>query len=312
VQLSKPVVQLRVPLTDAASRLNGAIASKPQSSPRPEEPTLEDADRLGDPDDPLDCRDFDLEVYHFMRSAETSNLPSPDLFSNQPSVTPRMRATVVDWLVEVHRKLRMHTDTLYLTVNLIDQYLTVNTIDKADLQRLGCAALLLAAKGGELHPPVLIDFVELSDQSFSADALKQMEASLFASVHFRVDPVLPSMFLKRFLRLAKPDLRLSMLSHFVLESSLLEPEFIGMVPSKLAAAAICLATALERGPNQWDSYLQKNTGYALQHIADTAQKLFHVIVTASTGRFQAIRKKYSTQPMCRVSAGPFPETAVLQ
>jgi hypothetical protein len=224
--------------------IEGAVAPKPYCSPCPEEPTIEDADRLGDPDDPLDCRDFDLEVYRSMRSAESSNLPSPDLFSNQTSVTSRMRATVVDWLVEVHRKLRMHTDTLYLTVMLIDQYLTVNTIDKTDLLRLGCAALLLAAKSGELRPAMLAEIVGLSDQSFSVDALKQMEASLFTSVHFHVDPVLPSMVLKRFLRLTKADFRLSMLSHFILETSLLEAEFIGMVPSKLAAAAICLATAL--------------------------------------------------------------------
>jgi hypothetical protein len=301
-----------MPLTDAACRLNGTVAWKSQCSPRQEEPTIEDADRLGDPDDPLDCHDFDLEVYHFMRSAEMSNLPSPDVFSNQTGVTPRMRATVVDWLVEVHRKLRMHTDTLYLTVMLIDQYLTVNTIDKTDLQRLGCAALLLAAKSGELHPPTVLDLVELSEQSFSIDALKQMEASLFASVQFHVDPVLPSMFLKRFLRLTKTDLRLSMLSHFILETSLLEAEFIGMVPSKLAAAAICLATALERGPNQWDSYLQKNTGYALSHLSDTVQKLLQLVLTSSTGRFQTIRKKYSTQQMCRASAGPFPDAVILQ
>jgi hypothetical protein len=312
MQLFRPVVQPRVPLTDAASRLNATIALKPQCGPHQEEPTIEDADRLGDPDDPLDCRDFDLEVYRFMRSAETSNLPSPDLFANQTSVTPRMRATVVDWLVEVHRKLRMHTDTLCLTVMLIDQYLTVNTIDKTDLQRLGCAALLLAAKSAELNPPTLFDLFELSGQSFSIDALKQMEASLFTSLQFRVDPVLSSMFLKRFLKLAKTDLRLSMLSHFILEASLLEAEFIGMVPSKLAAAAICLATAIERGPNQWDSYLQKNTGYGLSHLSDTVQKLLQVVATSSTGRFQTIRKKYSTQPMCRVSAGPFPETVILQ
>jgi hypothetical protein len=260
----------------------------------------------------MDCFDFDLEIYHSMRNAECNTMPATDIFARQATITARMRATVIDWLVEVHRKLRMHTDTLYSTVMLIDIYLTATDIDKAHFQRLACAALLIAAKNSEMRPPSLRELVDLADKSFTIVALSRMEAALFSAVGFHVDYILPSMFLKRFLRLVDPDVRLSMLAHFICETALLDAELIGMVPSRLAAAVVCLSVSLERGPGQWTPYLETNTGYKLQHIVELVQKLLLSVVTSATGRFQAIRKKYAGQSMCRVSAGPFPEALKLK
>jgi hypothetical protein len=260
----------------------------------------------------MDCSEFDLEVYRFMKSMETVALPFPDLFSRQTNITARMRATVVDWLVEVHRKLRMHTDALYLSVMLIDQYLTTTDLDKGKLQSLACAALLIAGKSGEIRPPSLLDLVSLSNKSFTVIALSQMEAALFAAVNYHVDPILSSMFLKRFLRLVNTDVRLSMLAYFVCETALLDAGFIGMTPSHVAAAAVCLAVTLERGAGQWTAFLEGNTGYKLEQIAELVQKLLQLVITSSAGQFCSIGKKYGTQSMCRVSARPFPDTIKLQ
>jgi len=35
-----------------------------------------------------------------------------------------MRAILVDWLVDVHAKFKLLTETLFLTVNIIDRYLS--------------------------------------------------------------------------------------------------------------------------------------------------------------------------------------------
>jgi hypothetical protein len=97
-----------------------------------------------------------------------------------------------------------------------------------------------------------------------------------------------------------------------LETSLLEADFIGIAPSKMAAAAVCLGMALEKGPDQWDAYFERNTGYGVSNLNDVVQKLLHAVASSATGRFQAIKKKYSSHPMCRVSLGPFPDTITLQ
>ena len=42
---------------------------------------------------------------------------------NQPDINEKMRAILIDWLVEVHLKFKLYPETLYLTINLIDRYL---------------------------------------------------------------------------------------------------------------------------------------------------------------------------------------------
>ena len=42
---------------------------------------------------------------------------------NQEDINEKMRAILVDWLVEVHLKFKLLPESLFLTINLIDRYL---------------------------------------------------------------------------------------------------------------------------------------------------------------------------------------------
>lgn len=42
---------------------------------------------------------------------------------NQDDLNEKMRAILIDWLVGVHTKFNLKTQTLFITVNLIDKYL---------------------------------------------------------------------------------------------------------------------------------------------------------------------------------------------
>ncbi|KAH0793272.1 cyclin-A1 [Histomonas meleagridis] len=309
-QINRPQPAHRA-LRDASARANVGDLTRKRLNPihqnkfKTEKVKLE---RIGSPESPQDATEYELEVYLFMKHNELKELPSPELFQIQSNITPRMRSTVIDWLVDVHRKMKMHTDTLYLTVYLIDRYLSKFDLDKSKFQRLGCAALLIASKNYEIYPPSIDDLVELADKSFTRTALIRMEASLFACNDFHVDPILSSMFLKRYLRLISPESKTSMLAYFISETALLYPDFIGEVPSKLAAASVCLAMVITEGQSQWDRYLEINTGYKLSDISQLAQKLAQAVVTSTTSRFQAIRKKYANQQMESVSLIQIPES----
>lgn len=39
----------------------------------------------------------------------------------------------VDWLVKVHYRLELQTEALFLTINIIDRYLSLTSIPKRDL-----------------------------------------------------------------------------------------------------------------------------------------------------------------------------------
>ncbi|XP_059239901.1 cyclin-P isoform X4 [Mustela nigripes] len=82
------------------------------------------------------------------------------------TVTPEMRALVVDWLIQVHEYLGLAGDTLYLAVHLLDSYLRAGRVRLHRLQLLGVACLFVACKMEEcVLPEVMLlatYFLELS------------------------------------------------------------------------------------------------------------------------------------------------------
>ena len=66
--------------------------------------------------------------------------------TKQNDINEKMRAILIDWLVEVHLKFKLMIETLYLTVNIIDRFLEKETISRNKLQLVVVAAMFLASK----------------------------------------------------------------------------------------------------------------------------------------------------------------------
>lgn len=45
----------------------------------------------------------------------------------QSDINESMRAILVDWLIDVHLKFKLLNETLFLTVNIIDRYLSAKS-----------------------------------------------------------------------------------------------------------------------------------------------------------------------------------------
>ena len=51
----------------------------------------------------------------------------PTYMKKQPEINEKMRAILIDWLIQVHLRFGLLAETLYLTVTIIDRYLSVRT-----------------------------------------------------------------------------------------------------------------------------------------------------------------------------------------
>jgi len=80
-----------------------------------------------------------------------------------------MRTTLIDWLVEVAQEYNLRRQTLYLTVNYVDRYLSCKTISRSRLQLVGITCMWLAAKYEELDPPTADEFVYIADNTYTRD-----------------------------------------------------------------------------------------------------------------------------------------------
>ncbi|OEU23714.1 Cyclin_N-domain-containing protein [Fragilariopsis cylindrus CCMP1102] len=76
----------------------------------------------------------------------------------QPHINENMRCILVDWLIEVHYKFKLFPETLYLTANILDRFLskTEESVVKRDLQLVGVTALLISAKYEEITASKLL------------------------------------------------------------------------------------------------------------------------------------------------------------
>lgn len=45
--------------------------------------------------------------------------------TEQSEIDERMRRILIDWLIQVHNKFTLLQETLYLTISIVDRYLSV-------------------------------------------------------------------------------------------------------------------------------------------------------------------------------------------
>ena len=83
----------------------------------------------------------------FMKNSyfQLRNRPKPGYMRKQPDITINMRSILVDWLVEVAEEYKLHRETLCLSVNYIDRFLSQMSVVRGKLQLVGAASMFLAA-----------------------------------------------------------------------------------------------------------------------------------------------------------------------
>jgi len=87
--------------------------------------------------------------FHFVSSIQAKYAVQPYM-DKQEDLNNKMRSILVDWLVEVHFKFKLYPATLWLTVNIIDRFLSKVPIKRARLQLVGISSFFIACKFEEV------------------------------------------------------------------------------------------------------------------------------------------------------------------
>ncbi|EPS73971.1 hypothetical protein M569_00786 [Genlisea aurea] len=240
---------------------------------------IESGDKIADVDDNLDdpqlCAAIACDIYRHLRASEAKKRPAANFMEKiQKDINASMRAILIDWLVEVAEEYRLVPDTLYLTVNYIDRYLSGNPMDRQRLQLLGVSCMMIAAKYEEICAPQVEEFCYITDNTYFKDEVLLMESSVLNYLKFEMTAPTTKCFLRRFVRAAQgadeaPLLLLECLSNFVAELSLLEYGMLRFAPSMIAASAIFLAKfILLPSKRPWNATLRHYTRYEASDLRE--------------------------------------------
>ncbi|KAM3743645.1 hypothetical protein ACB098_07G162600 [Castanea mollissima] len=225
---------------------------------------------------------------------ENSSCVSPNYMAHQFDINKKMRAILIDWLIEVHCKFELMDKTLFLTVNLIDRFLEHQTVLRKKLQLVGLTAMLLACKYEEVSVPIVEDLVMISDKGYTREEFLEMERFMVNTLQFKLSVPTPYVFMRRFLKAAQSDKKLELLSFFIIELCLVEYEMLKFPPSLLAAAAVYTAQCSLYCFKQWSRTIEWYTNYSEDQLLECSKLMVTCHQKAGTGKLTGAYSKYST------------------
>ncbi|KAL4199437.1 hypothetical protein AMTRI_Chr03g51110 [Amborella trichopoda] len=268
-----------------------------------------------DCNDPSMCCMYAPDIYNYLRVAERNRRPTSNFMETvQRDITQNMRGILIDWLVEVAEEYKLVPDTLYLTVYLIDRFLSGNLVERQKLQLLGVTCMLLASKYEEICAPSVADFCYTTDNTYSKEEVLNMETRILNYLKFQLTVPTTKTFLRRFLRASQgtfkevSSLSLEFLANYLAELTLIEYSFLTFLPSLIAAAAVFLARwMLDPSRHPWNRTLEHYTGYKALNLKTMVFALHDLQINRKGCTLNAIREKYRQSKFQCVANLPSPE-----
>ncbi|WPG99855.1 Hypothetical protein R9X50_00267500 [Acrodontium crateriforme] len=186
------------------------------------------------------------EIFSYMRDLETRMAPNPRYMDQQQEIQWSMRAVLMDWVIQVHGRFNLLPETLFLTVNYIDRFLSCKIVSLGKLQLVGATAIFVAAKYEEVQCPTIAEIIYMVDGGYTAEELLKAERFMLSMLQFELGWPGPMSFLRRISKADDYDLETRTLAKYFLEITVMDERFVGCTPSFLAAGAHCMARLMLR------------------------------------------------------------------
>ncbi|KZP12056.1 hypothetical protein FIBSPDRAFT_755552 [Athelia psychrophila] len=195
------------------------------------------------------------EIQDYMHELERYTVSSTQSMDQQPEIKWHMRPCLVDFLVEIHFTFRLRPETLYLTLNIVDRYVSRRIVYIKHYQLVGCAALWIAAKfeDAKERVPTVQDLAQICRDTYDESAFIQMEGHVLATIQWTLGHPTAEAWLR--LMCCGPtmeDAKVQHVARFLMEITLFYREFVQYSPSAIALGALTLARALMgKGQHDW-------------------------------------------------------------
>ncbi|XP_017309740.1 G1/S-specific cyclin-E2 [Ictalurus punctatus] len=143
------------------------------------------------------------DVWVKMLSKEIKYKHSNTCLERHPRLQPKMRAVLLDWLMEVCEAYLLHRQTFYLAQDFFDRFmLTQDDMEKERLQLIGITALFIASKIEEIYPPKLTELAYVTDGACLEEEILQMELIMLKALNWDLYPETVVSWMKLYIQMA--------------------------------------------------------------------------------------------------------------
>lgn len=221
----------------------------------------------------------------------------------QNDINEQMRAILIDWLIEVHYRFRLKSETLYQTVWIIDTYLSMYPIVRARLQLLGIASLLISCKSQEIYYPQLNELIDITDGAYKREELIEMEEHVLKVLSFNIVSPTSNDFFNIIAKAFNFDNRQFFLGKYFLESSLIDYQMIKYSSSVIGVSCAYIVMKFF-GINNYkclysNEVIKENCPQKV--IKEAAREICFLVKNLSQSTLKAVKDKYSLPQFLNVA-----------
>ncbi|XP_029111885.1 G2/mitotic-specific cyclin-B2-like isoform X2 [Scleropages formosus] len=240
---------------------------------------IEDIDE-GDADVPQLCSEYVKDIYVYLRHLEAQQSIRPRYMQGY-EINERMRALLVDWLIQVQ------------------------PVSQRKLQLVGVTAMLIASKYEEMYTPEVGDFCYITDNAFTKAQIREMETLMLRDLNFQLGRPLPLHFLRRASKAGNANAEKHTLAKYLMELTLVDYNMVHYNPSEIAAAALCLSQLLLDG-QKWSVTQQYYCYYDEDHLRPVMQQMAKNVIIVNEGLTKnlAVKNKYASSRLMKISLLP--------
>lgn len=234
--------------------------------------------------------EYSPEIFNYMHELEHRLAPDGNYMEKQDELKWEMRSVLIDWVVQVHSRFNLLPETLFLTVNYIDRFLSKRKVSLSRFQLVGAVALFIAAKYEEINCPTIQEVAYMADNAYSIDDFLKAERFMIDVLEFDMGWPGPMSFLRRTSKADDYDYETRTLAKYFLEITIMDSKFIASQPSWLAAGAHYLSRKLlNKGP--WTELHIFYSGYTELQLKPLAEVLIKLCEKPES-HHKAIFEKY--------------------
>jgi cyclin-A len=127
------------------------------------------------------------QIVSYLKQLELNHLTQNFLHRHQ--ITESLRSRMVDWMVEVLSNFKCEDQTFFLSVALLDRFLTqtARVVEVSNLHIIGVTSMFIASKFEDIHPlKMKIVFEKIGHQKLTVESIKQLELDILKTLHYKI------------------------------------------------------------------------------------------------------------------------------
>ena len=258
--------------------------------------------RINNREDPQVNNEYLKEMYHNLLLEEENIKSLFGYMKNQTDINEKMRAMLIDWIIDVHFKFKLKADTLFLTVWLIDKYLSLKKVKRNKLQLIGVTCMLIACKYEEIYSPEVFDFVYITENSYEKKDIINLELEILVLLEFNVTVPTSNSFYEIISSSLSFSTQEFFLGKYLLEMFLLDYRSLKYKPSEIANT-VCFIIFSHRRNNdvvylneKANEFIYNYTNNEMSY-KDCSRDISFLLEYLESTQLLSVKKKYLT-PAC--------------